>query len=99
MAAARRGLRRCHSMVPRTRRAMIPDPDALVLHELCSMYIGRCGEKIKINSEEILDRRRISPEALQRADCRAGRGEPHPLVRAGMGAKSGETIARQWCPC
>jgi isopentenyl-diphosphate delta-isomerase len=35
-------------------------------HELCSVYIGRSGEKIKINSDEILDWRWISPEALQR---------------------------------
>ena len=35
-------------------------------HELCSVYIGRCGEKIKINSDEIRDWRWISPEALQR---------------------------------
>jgi isopentenyldiphosphate isomerase len=35
-------------------------------HELCFVHIGRCGEKIKINSDEILDWRWISPEALQR---------------------------------
>jgi isopentenyl-diphosphate Delta-isomerase len=35
-------------------------------HELCSVYIGRSGGKIKINSDEILDWSWISPEAPQR---------------------------------
>jgi isopentenyl-diphosphate delta-isomerase len=35
-------------------------------NELCSVYIGRCREPIKVNSDEIVDWRWISPEALQR---------------------------------
>jgi isopentenyl-diphosphate delta-isomerase len=35
-------------------------------NELCSVYIGRCREPIKANSDEIVDWRWISPEALQR---------------------------------
>jgi isopentenyl-diphosphate Delta-isomerase len=35
-------------------------------HELCSVYIGRWGGRIKVNSAEILDWRWVSPEALQR---------------------------------
>jgi isopentenyl-diphosphate Delta-isomerase len=34
-------------------------------NELCSVYIGRCREPIKVNSDEIIDWRWISPEALQ----------------------------------
>ena len=33
-------------------------------NELCSVYIGRCRESIKVNSDEIVDWRWISPEAL-----------------------------------
>jgi isopentenyl-diphosphate delta-isomerase len=33
-------------------------------NELCSVYIGRCREPIKVNSDEIVDWRWISPEAL-----------------------------------
>jgi len=35
-------------------------------HELCSVHIGRSGEKIKTNSDEILDWRWVSSDALQR---------------------------------
>jgi isopentenyl-diphosphate delta-isomerase len=35
-------------------------------HELCSVFVGRCLEPIRANSDEILDWRWISPEALQR---------------------------------
>jgi isopentenyl-diphosphate delta-isomerase len=35
-------------------------------NELCSVYIGRCREPIKVNSNEIVDWRWISPEALER---------------------------------
>ena len=35
-------------------------------HELCSVFIGRSGDRIKVNSEEIQDWRWISPTALQR---------------------------------
>jgi isopentenyl-diphosphate delta-isomerase len=35
-------------------------------NELCSVFVGRCREPIRANSEEILDWRWISPEALQR---------------------------------
>jgi isopentenyl-diphosphate delta-isomerase len=34
-------------------------------NELCSVYIGRCREPIKADSDEIVDWRWISPEALQ----------------------------------
>ena len=35
-------------------------------NELCSVYIGRCREPVKVDSDEIVDWRWISPEALQR---------------------------------
>jgi isopentenyl-diphosphate Delta-isomerase len=35
-------------------------------HELCSVFIGRSGDRIKVNSEEIQDWRWVSPVALQR---------------------------------
>jgi isopentenyl-diphosphate delta-isomerase len=35
-------------------------------HELCSVFIGRCGDRIKVNSDEIHDWRWISTGALQR---------------------------------
>jgi isopentenyl-diphosphate delta-isomerase len=35
-------------------------------NELCSVFVGRCRETIRANSDEILDWRWISPEALQR---------------------------------
>ncbi len=35
-------------------------------NELCSVYIGRCREPIKVNSDEIAAWRWISPEALQK---------------------------------
>jgi isopentenyl-diphosphate Delta-isomerase len=35
-------------------------------HELCSVFIGRSGDRIKVNSDEIHDWRWISPGALQR---------------------------------
>ena len=54
-------------------------------NELCSVFIGRCREPIRANSDEILDWRWISPEALQTANCRAGRPDVYPLVHAGMG--------------
>jgi isopentenyl-diphosphate Delta-isomerase len=34
-------------------------------NELCSVYIGRCREPVRVNSDEIHDWRWISPEALQ----------------------------------
>ena len=34
-------------------------------NELCSVYIGRCRDPIKVDSDEIADWRWISPEALQ----------------------------------
>ena len=34
-------------------------------NELCSVFIGRCTDSVKIDSEEILAWRWISPEALQ----------------------------------
>jgi len=34
-------------------------------HELCSVFIGRCTDQVRINSEEIQAARWISPEALQ----------------------------------
>jgi isopentenyl-diphosphate delta-isomerase len=35
-------------------------------NELCSVFVGRCRDPIRANSEEILAWRWISPEALQR---------------------------------
>jgi len=35
-------------------------------NELCSVFIGRSGDRIKVNSDEIMDWRWISPQALQR---------------------------------
>ena len=34
-------------------------------NELCSVYIGRCREPVKVNSDEVAAWRWISPEALQ----------------------------------
>jgi isopentenyl-diphosphate delta-isomerase len=34
-------------------------------HELCSVFIGRCTEEIRINRDEILGWRWVGPEALQ----------------------------------
>ena len=41
-------------------------------HELCSVFIARCTEHVRINKDEILAWRWISPEALQ--DEMSGRG-------------------------
>jgi isopentenyl-diphosphate delta-isomerase len=35
-------------------------------NELCSVFVGRCRDPIRANSEEIVDWRWVSPEALQR---------------------------------
>jgi isopentenyl-diphosphate delta-isomerase len=35
-------------------------------HELCSVFIGRCDEALRVNREEIHDWRWIAPEELQR---------------------------------
>ena len=35
-------------------------------NELCSVFVGRCRDTIRANSEEIVDWRWVSPEALQR---------------------------------
>ncbi len=55
-------------------------------NELCSVFIGRCREPIKVNSDEIRDWRWIGPEALQARNCSARRPELYPVVHAGMGA-------------
>ena len=34
-------------------------------HELCSVYIARCAEEVKVNRQEILGWRWIAPEALE----------------------------------
>ena len=34
-------------------------------HELCSVFIGRCTDPVRINRQEILALRWVSPEALQ----------------------------------
>jgi isopentenyl-diphosphate Delta-isomerase len=34
-------------------------------HELCSVFIGRCSDRIRINRDEILDWRWVGPETLQ----------------------------------
>ena len=41
-------------------------------HELCSVFIARCTDHVRINTDEILGWRWISPEALQ--DEMSGRG-------------------------
>jgi isopentenyl-diphosphate delta-isomerase len=35
-------------------------------HELCSVFVGRCTDAVRVNSDEILAWRWISPEGLQR---------------------------------
>jgi len=35
-------------------------------NELCSVYVGRCRQPIRVNSDEICNWRWIAPEALQR---------------------------------
>jgi isopentenyl-diphosphate delta-isomerase len=41
-------------------------------HELCSVYIGRCTGPVRINRDEVLAWRWISPEALQTELAEAG---------------------------
>ena len=41
-------------------------------HELCSVYIGRCNSPVRINRDEVLAWRWISPEALQTELAEAG---------------------------
>jgi len=41
-------------------------------HELCSVYIGRCNGPVRINRDEVLAWRWISPEALQTELAGAG---------------------------
>jgi isopentenyl-diphosphate delta-isomerase len=41
-------------------------------HELCSVYIGRCNGPVRINRDEVLAWRWISPEALQTELAEAG---------------------------
>jgi isopentenyl-diphosphate delta-isomerase len=41
-------------------------------HELCSVYIGRCNGPVRINRDEVLASRWISPEALQTELAEAG---------------------------
>ncbi len=55
-------------------------------HELCSVFIGRCTEPVRINRDEILAWRWVSPEALQAEMAGAGRGQVHAVVQAGVGA-------------
>jgi isopentenyl-diphosphate Delta-isomerase len=47
-------------------------------HELCSVFIGRSTEPVRINSEEILAWRWVRPEALQRELAGAGAGNFTP---------------------
>ena len=46
-------------------------------NELCSVFIGRCSEPVKINVDEILTWRWVSPEALQ-MEMAAGAGNFTP---------------------
>ncbi len=39
--------------------------DAGAEHELCSVHIGRCTARLKVNREEIVDWRWVSPETLE----------------------------------
>jgi isopentenyl-diphosphate Delta-isomerase len=41
-------------------------------HELCSVYVGRCNGPVRVNRDEILAWRWISPEALQVELAEAG---------------------------
>src|SRR5882757_4213664 len=43
-------------------------------NELCSVYVGRCREFIRANSDEINDWRWVSPEALQKQIVAEGGG-------------------------
>jgi isopentenyl-diphosphate Delta-isomerase len=44
-------------------------------HELCSVFIGRCTDRLRINRSEILAWRWVAPEALQ--DEMTGRSSRH----------------------
>jgi len=46
-------------------------------NELCSVFVGRCTDSVKINCDEILAWRWVSPEALQ-AEMAAGAGNFTP---------------------
>jgi isopentenyl-diphosphate delta-isomerase len=47
-------------------------------NELCSVFIGRCTDSVKINSDEILAWRWVSPEALQAEMSGRGAGNFTP---------------------
>jgi isopentenyl-diphosphate Delta-isomerase len=50
-------------------------------HELCSVYIGRCMTRLKINREEIVDWRWVSPETLEAEMAGADAGKFTPWFR------------------
>jgi isopentenyl-diphosphate Delta-isomerase len=47
-------------------------------HELCSVFIARCTDPVRINRNEILSWRWVSPEALQAEMSAAGSGRFTP---------------------
>jgi len=50
-------------------------------NELCSVFIGRTADPVKINAEEILAWRWVSPEALQTEMSAGGAGNFTPWFR------------------
>jgi isopentenyl-diphosphate delta-isomerase len=50
-------------------------------HELCSVYIGRCTARLKVNREEIVDWRWVSPETLEAEMAGADAGKFTPWFR------------------
>lgn len=49
-------------------------------NELCSVFIGRCTDSVKINSDEILAWRWVSPESLQ-SEMASGAGTFTPWFK------------------
>ena len=62
--------------------------------ELCSVYVGRCNGPVRINRDEILAWRWISPEALQAELAETGGGTSLPRGSSWSGSGSGAIIAR-----
>jgi isopentenyl-diphosphate Delta-isomerase len=50
-------------------------------HELCSVFIGRCTDSVKVNRDEILDWRWVSPDTLQGELAGPGGGNFTPWFR------------------
>jgi isopentenyldiphosphate isomerase len=54
--------------------------------ELCSIYIGRCNGPVRINRDEIVAWRWISPEALQAQLAEPSGEQFTPCYQVGVGA-------------